>query len=53
MRCTVSGARLRPLATELPFKLSEQHIVIVKQLPVLQCEACRAYLTATAVIDCN
>jgi len=36
--------------TDLPFKLSEERIVIFKQLPVLQCEACREYLIEDAVM---
>jgi YgiT-type zinc finger domain-containing protein len=50
MRCTVCGAHMRPITTDLPFKLSEERIVILKQLPVLQCEACREYLIEDAVM---
>jgi len=44
MKCTVCGARMSPTTTDLPFKLSEERIVILKQLPVLQCTSCREYL---------
>jgi YgiT-type zinc finger domain-containing protein len=50
MKCTVCGARMRAITTDLPFKLSEERIVILKQLPVLQCEACREYLIEDAVM---
>ena len=50
MRCTVCGAQMRPMTTDLPFKLAEDRIVILKQLPVLQCEACREYLIEDAVM---
>ena len=50
MRCTVCGARTSPVVTDLPFKLSEKRIVILKQLPVLQCVACREYLIEDAVM---
>ena len=50
MKCTVCGARMRAITTELPFKLSETRIVILKQLPVLQCEACREYLIEDPVM---
>ncbi len=50
MKCTVCGARMSAILTDLPFKLSEQRIVILKQLPVLQCEACREYLIEDAVM---
>ncbi|HEV8716583.1 MAG TPA: YgiT-type zinc finger protein [Candidatus Binatia bacterium] len=50
MRCTVCGARMSPVVTDLPFKLTEERIVILKQLPVLQCQACREYLIEDAVM---
>ncbi len=53
MRCTVCGAHMCPISTDLPFKLSEQRIVILKQLPVLQCEACREYPIEDAVMMQN
>ena len=50
MKCTVCGARMRAITTDLPLKLSEERIVILKQLPVLQCEACREYLIEDPVM---
>jgi YgiT-type zinc finger domain-containing protein len=44
MKCHVCGSELRPLITDLPFKISEATIVILKSLPVLQCENCSEYL---------
>jgi YgiT-type zinc finger domain-containing protein len=41
---------MRSITTDLPFKLSEERIVILKQLPVLQCEACREYLIEDTVM---
>jgi YgiT-type zinc finger domain-containing protein len=38
------------MTTDLPFKLAEDRIVILKQLPVLQCEACREYLIEDVVM---
>ena len=49
MKCRVCGARLRPTVTDLPFKVSERTIVILKGLPVAQCEGCSEYLIADAV----
>jgi YgiT-type zinc finger domain-containing protein len=43
MKCRVCGGGLRPMTTDLPFKVSERTIVIVKALPVLQCERCSEY----------
>lgn len=49
MKCRVCGSALRASVTDLPFKLSERTIVIVKNLPVEQCEACAEYLIADTV----
>ena len=50
MKCTVCGANMNQVNTDLPFKLSEDRIVIFKQLPVLQCRACREYLIEDTVM---
>lgn len=46
MKCRVCGAKLRSTTTDLPFELSERTIVILKGLPVEQCEGCNEYLIA-------
>ena len=40
MRCRVCGGTLEKRVTDLPFKLGETTIVIVRVLPVLQCGQC-------------
>lgn len=44
MKCLVCGSTLRGKNTDLPFKVSETSIVILKGLPVLQCDNCREYV---------
>lgn len=51
MNCHVCGAAMRALVTDLPFKVRESSMVIVKALPVLQCENCREYLIEDAVME--
>jgi YgiT-type zinc finger domain-containing protein len=51
MKCTVCGASMIPIKTDLPFKLSAHRIVIFKELPVLQCRACREYLIEDPVMS--
>jgi len=46
MQCTVCGAILRPTTSDLPFKVREHTIVILKNLPVLECPNCVQYLIA-------
>jgi YgiT-type zinc finger domain-containing protein len=50
MRCTVCGAELKATRTDLPFKVSDAAIVILKSLPVLQCVKCPEYLMEDVVL---
>ena len=43
MKCRVCGSKLQAITTHLPFKVTERTIVILKQLPVAQCERCSEY----------
>lgn len=40
MRCRACGGLFEPRVTDLPFKIGDSSIVIVKALPVLQCRQC-------------
>ena len=51
MKCTLCGSKLSPLITDLPFKVSDTSIVILKGLPVLQCDNCREYLLNDLVMN--
>ncbi len=51
MKCHVCGSNLVPTVTDLPFKLNETTIVIVKALPVLQCERCSEYALEDPVME--
>jgi YgiT-type zinc finger domain-containing protein len=51
MKCGVCGDQLRPVHSDLPFKVSEQTIVILKELPVLQCQNCAQYLLEDRVLS--
>lgn len=44
MKCHVCGSHLEPTVTDLPFKRDVHSIVVVKELPVLQCAHCGEYL---------
>ncbi|MBI2955387.1 MAG: type II toxin-antitoxin system MqsA family antitoxin [Chloroflexi bacterium] len=50
MRCTICGGELKATRTDLPFKVRETSIVVLKNLPVLQCENCSEYLIDDAVL---
>lgn len=40
MRCRVCGGLLESRVTDLPFKIGDVSIVILRSLPVLQCRQC-------------
>jgi YgiT-type zinc finger domain-containing protein len=41
---------MEPIITDLPFKVSETTIVVIKALPVLQCPNCAEYLLEDTVM---
>ena len=43
MKCKICGSTLIPIRTDLPFKISDRTIVIIKELPVVQCGNCAEY----------
>jgi YgiT-type zinc finger domain-containing protein len=51
MRCSLCGSKLSPSITDLPFKVSDTSIVILKGLPVLQCDNCQEYLLDDLVMN--
>ena len=51
MKCSVCGSKVISIITDLPFKVSGLTIVIVKGLPVFQCDNCCEFLLADPVID--
>lgn len=50
MKCSVCGTSLTAVCTDLPFKATETSIVIVKNLPLLQCGNCPQYLLEDSVL---
>ncbi|MDR3567057.1 MAG: type II toxin-antitoxin system MqsA family antitoxin [Syntrophobacteraceae bacterium] len=51
MKCRICGFNLKPMITDLPFKVGETTLVILKGLPVLQCENCSEYLLEDTVME--
>lgn len=51
MKCTVCGAKMTRVVSDLPFKTTDHTIVVVKDLPVLQCHNCTEYLIEDAVLS--
>jgi YgiT-type zinc finger domain-containing protein len=51
MRCHCCGGRMRDGYSDMPFKLAATRIVIIKELPVLQCEECGEHAFTDAVME--
>lgn len=51
MICQNCGAKLENIITDLPFKIKENSIVIIKGLPILQCQNCNEYLIEDQVME--
>lgn len=43
MKCRVCGSMMQSVKTDLPFKVSDRSIVVIKKLPVLLCDNCTEY----------
>ncbi|MBF0317078.1 MAG: YgiT-type zinc finger protein [Nitrospirae bacterium] len=51
MKCHNCGGMLEEIITDLPFKIRSESIVIIKKLPVLQCQNCIEYLIEDSVME--
>ena len=51
MNCHQCGAKLEKIATNLPFKTDIHSIIIIKDLPVLQCGNCGEYLIEDRIME--
>lgn len=51
MNCHVCGAEMFNITTDLPFKTGNRSIVIIKDLPVIQCGNCGEYLIEDKVME--
>ncbi len=51
MKCHQCGFDMESGVTNLPFKVKEGTIIIVKDLPVLQCKNCNEYSLEDVVME--
>ncbi len=51
MTCHVCGGQFERIITSLPLKVDESRIVIIKNVPVLQCRNCSEYVIDDAVME--
>ncbi|MEE8430214.1 MAG: YgiT-type zinc finger protein [Candidatus Desulfatibia sp.] len=50
MKCHVCGSGMQSINTDLPFKVNDTTIIIMKDLPVIQCDGCSEYLLDDLVL---
>ena len=51
MKCRVCGSAMEPVVTNLPFKINTTTIVILKDLPVTQCNNWSQYFLDDPVME--
>lgn len=51
MRCHVCGSEMQKTSSDLPFKLGARRILIIKNLPVVQCTSCNEYLIEDRIMQ--
>jgi len=51
MICKLCGGELEKTITNLPFKITDKSIIILKDLPVIECGNCREYLIEDSVME--
>ena len=51
MKCHVCGSGMVSTQSDMPFKIGPRSIVILKEMPVLQCGNCREFLIVDAVME--
>lgn len=50
LRCHVCGGEMHEARSDMPFKLDVKRIVIIRDLPVHQCDQCGEHMFADAVM---
>ncbi len=51
MKCHICGEDMYETVTDLPFKLDKDTIVIVKGVPVQECERCSEYIFSDETME--
>ena len=51
MKCHACGGFMRSTRSDMPFKLDQNRIVIIKDLPVLQCDECGEHAFTDPVLQ--
>ncbi len=51
MKCHICGTKMAPEISDFPFKIGKKSILIIKDLPVLECPNCKEYLFEDPIME--
>lgn len=51
MKCHVCGVPMRRVVTDLPFRFNRSVMIILRNLPLLECSECSAYALEDKVME--
>jgi YgiT-type zinc finger domain-containing protein len=51
MKCHVCGTPMKPVVTDLPFRIDRLVVIILRELPLLECGKCSAYALEEMVME--
>jgi YgiT-type zinc finger domain-containing protein len=51
MKCHVCGTQMKPVVADLPFRVDRSVMIILRELPLLECGGCSAYALQDIVIE--
>lgn len=51
MKCRVCGGHMESIRTDLPFKIDDHRIIVIKDIPVEQCISCSEYELHDSVME--
>ncbi len=51
MKCRLCGGRIESTRTDLPFKLEDNRIIVVKEIPAEVCVSCGEYELSDTVME--
>jgi len=50
MKCHVCGTQMKSVVTDLPFRVDRSVMIILRELPLLECSECSAYALEDVVM---
>jgi YgiT-type zinc finger domain-containing protein len=51
MKCHLCGTQMKPVVADLPFRVNRSVMIIIRELPLLECGECSAYALQDVVME--